>query len=369
MQKLGFYVPKSEISNEVFEKIENTQFLNHQKYSIAFDRLPNGKVVCILEKENWTLKNIDVMVLTDFIFTENGLKNPFSMTYDEKSKNLVIGKYGLAGGMKRFLKEIEGASKGAAKALWDISTGDDSYSRYVDHNIAKGEAERVALLRQQIVNASLQTLGEYSLEDLLYFASHQKTGDLYYLIALKLPEGDSAKMVAYLESAVELDQPNAMHTLGRYYFYGTYCRKDVELAKSLFDKAANKGEAKAMVMQGEYHYLIKSEYFYASIYYEKAKAKGLLEYRGIDVIDRINECNNNLKEQEERRQERRPRVRTAPAGMIPPPRRAAPTEWRAFGTEPFVEGVRAEALRRDEMNAKVYAAEIAAWAQVNQGRR
>lgn len=54
----------------------------------------------------------------------------------------------------------------------------------------------------------------------------------------------------YIETAARLDYAPAITKLGDFYYSGYYVHKDVEYAKTLYEKAAQKMETKAMVNLG-----------------------------------------------------------------------------------------------------------------------
>lgn len=54
----------------------------------------------------------------------------------------------------------------------------------------------------------------------------------------------------YVESAARLDYPPAVTKLGDFYYSGFHVHKNIDYAKMLYEKAAEKSEAKALVNLG-----------------------------------------------------------------------------------------------------------------------
>lgn len=77
---------------------------------------------------------------------------------------------------------------------------------------------------------------------------------LYYM-GLFLEQGigidkNIESSVFYINSAARLEYPPALNKLGDFYYRGYGVKKDYEYAKLLYEKAASKGDSKALINLG-----------------------------------------------------------------------------------------------------------------------
>ncbi|NNM43119.1 MAG: hypothetical protein HKM07_02090 [Chlamydiae bacterium] len=89
---------ESDLQLPLVQNFFQESFTNHQKYLITFKSLP-GRVVCSLEMGLVTKNNVPIVVEKGFQVDSSTCKNPFHLTYYSKKNTLVIGSYGLRGGM------------------------------------------------------------------------------------------------------------------------------------------------------------------------------------------------------------------------------------------------------------------------------
>ena len=109
--------------NERFERIVGTVFRNHQNYTITFKKM-NHEVVCDMEKDGHIKSNIS-LVATSSTSTEQRLNSPFSITYYPDPNILVLGSYGLQGGLEDNSKSDN--EKENPKESADAAAKEDAY--------------------------------------------------------------------------------------------------------------------------------------------------------------------------------------------------------------------------------------------------
>lgn len=81
--------------------LEGRTIRNHQKYEISFGRDRDGRLVCDLNRDCCQQKRVPVFTQPDFVLTASKLANPYALTFYPSSHALVVGDYGLRGGMFR----------------------------------------------------------------------------------------------------------------------------------------------------------------------------------------------------------------------------------------------------------------------------
>ena len=96
----------TEIVKPAWQELAGKTIKNYQGYSISFKTM-GDRLICTVEKDNVIRENVPFVVLADYLGESKQIENSHLLTFDANSRHVILGEWGLKGGMKGKQKDDE----------------------------------------------------------------------------------------------------------------------------------------------------------------------------------------------------------------------------------------------------------------------